>query len=108
MVKRYHAQLIVIEQLFFFKNAKSIIGVAQAQGVAELLPAHKNIPLQYLTPLQIKETITGYGRADKKSVHKMLELTLKEDMKIKDDDQSDAIACGLAYCFLNKLTSNTL
>jgi len=108
MVKRYHAQLIVMEQLFFFKNAKSIIGVAQAQGVVELLAAHKNIPLQYLTPLQIKETITGYGRADKKSVHKMLELTLKEDMKIKDDDQSDAIACGLAYCFLNKLTSNTL
>ncbi|OGK35192.1 crossover junction endodeoxyribonuclease RuvC [Candidatus Roizmanbacteria bacterium RIFCSPLOWO2_01_FULL_38_12] len=103
VVKRYKAQIIVMEQLFFFKNAKSIIGVAQAQGVVELLAAHKNIPLKYLTPLQIKETITGYGRADKQSVHKMLKITLKDEIKVLDDDQSDAIACGLAYCFLNKI-----
>lgn len=93
---------IVMEQLFFFKNAKTVISVAQAQGVIELLSASLDKPLEYLTPLQIKEIITGYGRADKQAVRKMIDLSLKEEIKIEDDDQSDAIACGLAYCYLNK------
>lgn len=93
---------VVMEQLFFFKNAKTIIPVAQAQGVVELLSAQKDIPLSYLTPLEIKEIVTGYGNADKKSVKKMLDLTLKESLDVADDDESDAIACGLAYCYLNK------
>lgn len=95
-------ETVAMEQLFFFKNAKTVINVAQAQGVIELLTATNNIPLTYLTPLQIKEIITGYGKADKQAVRKMIDLTLKQEIKIEDDDQSDAIACGLAYCFLNK------
>lgn len=95
-------ETVAMEQLFFFKNAKTVINVAQAQGVIELLAATNNISLTYLTPLQIKEIITGYGKADKQAVRKMIDLTLKQDIKIEDDDQSDAIACGLAYCFLNR------
>lgn len=93
---------LVMEQLFFFKNAKTVISVAQAQGVIELLAAKKNIPLLYLPPLQIKQILTGYGNADKQSVRKMIDLTLTEKIDIKDDDQSDAIACGLAYCYINE------
>jgi len=93
--------IMVMEQLFFFKNAKTVINVAQAQGVVGLLAAQANVSLVYLTPLQIKEIITGYGRADKKSVRKMIDLSIKEEITILDDDQSDAIACGLAYCYLN-------
>lgn len=99
-IKEFKIESIAMEQLFFFKNAKTVISVAQAQGVIELLAATSNIPLIYLTPLQIKEIITGYGRSDKKAVRKMIDLTLKEEIKILDDDQSDAIACGLAYCYL--------
>lgn len=95
-------ETVAMEQLFFFKNAKTVINVAQAQGVIELLAATNNISLTYLTPLQIKEIITGYGKADKQAVRKMIDLTLKQEIKIEDDDQSDAIACGLAYCFLNR------
>lgn len=102
-VTEYHVETIAMERLFFFKNAKTVIAVAQAQGVIELLAANNNVPLMYLTPLEIKEIITGYGRADKKAVRKMIDLTLKEEIKILDDDQSDAIACGLAYCYLNNL-----
>ncbi len=101
VVEEHHIRHIVMEQLFFFKNAKTVIGVAQAQGVIELLAAKKNLPLVYIAPLQIKQTITGYGRADKYAVRKMIDLTLKEQIDIKDDDQSDAIACGLAFCYIN-------
>lgn len=102
LVTEHTIENIVMERLFFFKNAKTIISVAQAQGVIELVAATKQLSLTYLTPLEIKEIITGYGRADKKAVRKMIDLTLKEKIKIEDDDQSDAIACGLAYCYLNK------
>lgn len=94
--------LIVFEQLFFFKNAKTVIKVSQAQGVILLLAAQEDIPIKTLTPLQIKQIITGYGKADKKSVQKMLPLLLKQEVTCKEDDQSDAIACGLAYCYINE------
>lgn len=95
--------IIVLEQLFFHKNVTTAIKVAQAQGVIFLLAAQVKIPIKYLTPLQIKQIITGYGNADKKAVAKMLSLLMKETLPAKcENDQSDAIACGLAYCYLNE------
>lgn len=102
LITKYHPKSMVMEQLFFFKNQKTVIGVAQAQGAIQLLAAQHQLPLTYLTPLVIKQTITGYGNSDKKSVLKMLKLTLKQEIVVEDDDQSDAIACGLAYCYLNR------
>jgi crossover junction endodeoxyribonuclease RuvC len=102
LIKNIKPDLIVIERLFFFKNQKTVISVGQAQGVILLLAAQENISLTYLTPLQIKSIITGYGNADKKSVQKMLGLLMKEKLPKCEDDQSDAIACGLAYCYLNQ------
>lgn len=93
---------IILEQLFFFKNQKTVIKVSQAQGAILLLAAQKNIPVEFLTPLQIKQTITGYGQADKKSVQKMLSFFLKLDRVFSQDDEADAVACGLAYCFRNR------
>lgn len=103
IIKTEKPNLIVIERLFFFKNQKTVISVGQAQGVILLVAAQEGIPTTYLTPLQIKSIITGYGNADKKSVQKMLGLLMKEKLPVKcEDDQSDAIACGLAYCYLNQ------
>lgn len=102
LIKKHKPSSVVIEQLFFFKNQKTVISVAQAQGVILLLASQNKIPLTYLTPLQIKQTITGYGNADKKSVLKMIQILLKDKIHVEDDDQSDAIACGLAYCYLNR------
>ncbi len=101
-IKLHKVEVMVVEQLFFFKNAKSVIGVAQAQGVIQLLAAQHNLAFHYLTPLQIKQIITGYGNADKTAVHKMLGLLLKQEIKVKEDDESDAIACGLAFCCINE------
>jgi crossover junction endodeoxyribonuclease RuvC len=96
---KYKPEIIILEQLFFFKNQKTFIRVAQAQGVVLLLAAQNKIKVEFLTPLQIKQIITGYGQADKKSVQKMIKLTTEID--IKQDDEADAVACGLAYIYLN-------
>lgn len=96
---KYKPEVIVLEQLFFFKNQKTFIRVAQAQGVVLLLAAQNKIKVEFLTPLQIKQIITGYGQADKKSVQKMIKLTT--EINIKQDDEADAVACGLAYIYLN-------
>jgi crossover junction endodeoxyribonuclease RuvC len=102
LVMAQRPDLIVFEQLFFSKNVKTAIKVSQAQGVILLLAAQESIPTKLLTPSQIKQIITGNGTADKKSVQKMLGLLLKQKMNFKEDDQSDAVACGLAYCYLNE------
>lgn len=102
-IKLWHPNVIVIEQIFLFKNQKTIIPVAQAQGACLLLAAQHDIALEFLTPLQIKQIVTGYGHSDKESIKKMIGLTLpKLDLNGKIDDEIDAIACGLAYCYLNK------
>lgn len=91
--------VIVLEQLFFFKNQKTFIRVAQAQGIVMLLASQNKIKVEFLSPLQIKQIITGYGQADKKSVQKMIKLTTEID--ISQDDEADAVACGLAYIYLH-------
>jgi len=99
LIKKLDPKIIILEQLFFFKNKKTIVQVSQSQGVILLLAAQYKIKIKFITPLQIKQIITGYGRADKKAIKKMLFLTEKIPPK-KEDDEMDAIACGLAYCYL--------
>lgn len=98
-IKLHKIDTIVIEQLFVFKNAKTVIKVAQSLGVIELVAAHNNLKIARLTPLQIKQSVTGYGTADKQSVQKMIRLELGDKITFKDDDESDAVACGLAYIY---------
>lgn len=103
LVAAENPDLMVIEKLFFSKNTKTALGVSQVVGVVLLLAAKHQIETIELTPKQIKETITGYGNADKKAVQKMLWLQLGKKVSIADDDESDAIACGLAASLRNPL-----
>lgn len=96
---KYKPEKIILERLFFFKNQKTAISVSQSQGVVLLLASQNSINVEYLTPLQIKQAIAGYGQADKKAIQKMLKLT-SNIPSIKQDDEADAVACGLAYCYL--------
>lgn len=102
LIETYKPSAMIIEKLFFFKNQKTVITVSQAQGAVMLVASENKIPVEFLTPLQIKQIVTGYGQSDKASVQKMLKLQLNLNGELKQDDQADAIACGLAYCFLNK------
>ena len=86
-----------IEQLFFFKNQKTIIPVAQARGVILLTLEENNIPSFEYTPLVVKQTITGHGRADKSTVKMMVKNYIELDKKIKLDDTIDSVALALCH-----------
>jgi len=102
LVKKHKPDLMAIESLFFFKNAKTVMPVAQAKGVILLAAADYNVPVQEFTPLQIKMTMVGYGRAEKKQVQAMtfqlLDLS-SFDFKVKHRKKDDAAdALGVALC----------
>lgn len=96
ILQKYKPDIAVIEQLFYFKNLKTIIPVAQARGVILMALAKNNIKLAEYTPLQVKQTITGFGRATKDEVKKMTEIALNCKMP-KLDDTVDAIAIALCH-----------
>lgn len=98
--KKYKPGIVVIERLFFSKNQTTAMRVSQAQGVVMLLAAQNKIKVDFLTPLQIKQTITGFGQADKKSIQKMLKIEL--GIEISQDDEADAVAAGYAYYCMNR------
>jgi crossover junction endodeoxyribonuclease RuvC len=95
LIIKYVPTKAVIEDLFFFKNAKTVISVAQARGVMLYLLAKHNVEVISVTPLQVKQTLTGYGRADKKQVQKMIQKIFELDELPKQDDAADAL--GMAW-----------
>jgi crossover junction endodeoxyribonuclease RuvC len=95
MILKYKPDLLSIEQLFYFKNAKTIITVAQARGVILLACQKSGIPLFEPTPLQVKQGITGYGRAEKSQIANMVKMLLKLESIPKPDDITDALAIAI-------------
>lgn len=89
----------VVEQLFYFKNKTTIIQIGQARGVIMLALAEAKIPYQEVTPLQVKQNVTGYGKAEKAQVQKMVQTMLKLDHLPKPDDAADALAIALSYTY---------
>ncbi|MBI2626072.1 MAG: crossover junction endodeoxyribonuclease RuvC [Candidatus Nealsonbacteria bacterium] len=96
IIKKYKPDVLAVENLYFFKNLKTALPVSQAKGVILLAAAKNSVPVQEFTPLQVKMGITGYGRAEKKQIQKMVQsLLCLKDMP-KPDDAADALA--LAIC----------
>ncbi len=88
--------LVAIEKLYFFKNTTTAIDVSQARGVILLAMRMHGISIHEYTPLQVKHAITGYGKADKQQVQKMVQILLSLPSLPKPDDAADALA--LAIC----------
>lgn len=97
LVDKYKPEAASIEKLFYFKNQKTIIPVAEARGVILSVLESQNIPIFEYTPIEVKQIITGYGRASKEEVAKMVELFIKYKKLPKLDDTLDAIAIALCY-----------
>lgn len=97
LIKKYKPDCASIEQLFFFKNQKTIIPVAQARGVILLVLEENNIPIFEYTPLVVKQTITGHGRAEKNEVKMMVKNYIEIDKNIKLDDTIDSIALAICH-----------
>lgn len=90
-----------IEDLFFFKNQKTIISVAEARGVAIIACETLKIPVYEYTPLQVKQALTGYGRAEKNQVQQMVKAICKLKECPKPDDVADAIAVAICHSQTN-------
>ncbi len=97
VVQKYQPDCASVEELFFFKNQKTIIPVAEARGVILTVLEKLNIPTYSYTPIQVKQVLTGYGRAEKKEVEQMVRLTLQSDNLPKLDDTVDAIAIAICH-----------
>ncbi len=102
LIKRYKPDVVSIESLFFFKNLKTAVPVSQSRGVILLSAAKHNLPVKEFTPLQMKMTIGGYGKAEKKQIQEMTKqlLDLSDfDLEKKDRKKDDAFdALGIALC----------
>lgn len=103
LIKKYHPQELAIEELFFFKNQKTAMQVAQARGVIIVCAKNYNLAIFEYTPLQVKQAIVGYGRGDKKQVQKMIKLHLAGQKTPVQDDTADAVAVGLTHLQTKKL-----
>ncbi|MFI3210391.1 MAG: crossover junction endodeoxyribonuclease RuvC [Peptostreptococcaceae bacterium] len=103
LIKNYNIDEIGIEELFFNKNVKTAITVAQARGVMILACEHNKIPIYEYTPLQVKQGVCGYGRADKKQVQLMVTSFLNLKQIPKPDDVADALAVAISHAHANKL-----
>lgn len=98
ILNTFKPDVAAVEQLFYFKNAKTLVPVAQARGVILMTLEKSHVPLYEYTPLVVKQTITGYGRAEKQEVKEMVKVLLNNDCKLsKLDDTTDAIAIALCH-----------
>lgn len=103
LIKNYNIDEVGVEELFFNKNVKTAITVAQARGVILLACSHNDKPIYEYTPLQVKQGVVGYGRAGKSQVQQMVTSVLKLKEVPKPDDVADALAVAICHAHANKL-----
>ena len=97
LMQRWQPESMAIEKLFYNTNAKTVIDVGQARG-ALILAAQKNrLQIAEYTPLQVKQSVVGYGRAEKKQVQEMTKLILNLAKIPKPDDTADALAIAICH-----------
>ncbi|MBI4092230.1 MAG: crossover junction endodeoxyribonuclease RuvC [Candidatus Levybacteria bacterium] len=102
IIKKYKPNSLAVEELFFNTNAKTALIVGQARGVMIVTAAELGLEVFSYTPLQVKTAITGYGRAEKDQMGKMVKMLLGLDSIPKPDDTVDALACAITCAFSNK------
>jgi len=101
LIKKFKPDKIALESIFFFKNNKTVIAVSEIRGIILLAAAQNGIRPSEFTPLQVKQAVTGYGRAEKNQVQQMIKLILKLKTIPKPDDAADALA--IAICCANTI-----
>lgn len=97
IIKQHKPDVMSVEKLFFAQNVTTAMSVAQARGVVLLCGVQNDLTLFEYTPLQIKQAITGYGRADKKQMQEMVRVILNLQEVPKPDDCADALAAAICH-----------
>ncbi len=109
LIDNYKPDAIAIEELFYFKNQKTIIPVAESRGVVILAGIERGVKMFEYTPLQIKQALTGNGRAEKKQIQFMVKNILGLNSAPKPDDAADAVAVALTHLQTNNdLVDNSI
>ena len=98
LMQKWKPDVMAIEKLFYNTNAKTVIDVGQARGVLILAAQKNRLSIAEYTPLQVKQSVVGYGRAEKKQVQEMTRLMLNLDKIPKPDDAADALAMAICHC----------
>lgn len=97
IIEKYKPEHFVIEELFFNKNTKTALAVGQARGVIILAACLNGLPIFEYTPLQVKQAVVGYGRAEKQQVQFMVKAIMNLSEIPKPDDAADALAIGICH-----------
>lgn len=95
LIDRFKPELISVEKLFFSKNQTTAMTVSQARGVLLYLAERSNVPTMEFTPQEVKMALTGYGKAEKSQMQRMVQMILKLPTLPKPDDAADAVAIAL-------------
>lgn len=97
IIDKYKPDIASIEKLFFFKNQKTVMPVAAARGVIMMALEKHSVPTFEYTPMEVKQILTGYGRADKKEVEQMVKIVLNCNSLPCLDDTVDAMAIAICH-----------
>lgn len=95
IIAEFKPEVMSVEKLFFARNVTTAMTVSQARGVVVLLGMQHELELHEYTPMQIKQAVTGYGRADKKQIQEMVRVLLQLKEIPKPDDAADALAAAI-------------
>lgn len=102
VIDKYKPEVLAVEELFFSKNIKTAIKVAHGRGIAVMCGSMAGLDVFEYTPLQVKQAVVGYGRADKKQVQEMTKIMLKLDKIPEPDDAADALAIAICHANTNR------
>lgn len=105
LIEKYKPDAVALEKLFFNRNVTTAMSVGQARGVLVLAAVQKGLPVAEYTPMQVKQAIVGYGKAEKRQVLEMTRMFLKLQAIPKPDDVADALA--VAICHAHSYTLNS-
>lgn len=103
LLDRYKPDAVAVEKLFFNRNVTTAFSVGQARGVLVLAAVQNGIPVAEYTPLQVKQAVVGYGKAEKKQVQEMVRMFLKLSVVPKPDDVADALAVAICHAHSSAL-----
>lgn len=107
LIGKFSPDVLAIEQLYFAANSKTALVVGQARGVILLAASKSSLPTASYTPLQVKQALTGYGRADKNQIQSMVSSILRLSKKLVQDDTADALAIAITHAFSYKIRKIT-
>jgi len=103
VISSHQPSAVAVEKLFFNKNVRTAMTVGQARGVVLLAVAEAGLPVHEYTPLEVKQSVCGYGRASKEQIQKLVQMLLGLDSIPQPDDASDAIAIAICHIHSSRL-----